>query len=154
MFSRVVRCVRCQPVAFVALFFALGGGAMAVPKFLTSGDSITQGDPAGSTYGDPLIANGAVTNGKLAHPSLTVSAGAGLTGGGSIALGGSGTLSVDPTVVQSRVTGTCSAGSAVSSINQDGAVGCQSAGLQFSTASGTTGPTLSQAGTYFVVAEP
>ncbi len=132
MFGRVAGHIRRQPVAFaalfVALFFGLGSTAAAASKFLTASDPITQGDLAGSTYGNPTIASGAVTNGKLANPSLTISAGTGLTGGGTIALGGSGSLSVDPTAVQNRVTGTCSTGTAISSIAQNGSVGCTAAG--------------------------
>jgi hypothetical protein len=176
MFRGVVGQIRRQPVAFVALFFALGGGAMAASNVIKSNDTIGSGDLAGSLYGAPMIhsgavtnadlanssltvatdgstltggglialgasnstplgvapggigtdqlAGGAVTNAKLANPSLTVSPGAGLTGGGSIALGGSGTLNVDPTAVQSRVNGTCSSGQAISSVNQDGTVSC------------------------------
>lgn len=59
------------------------------------------GPPAGAAGGDlsgsypqPVIRVGAVTNSKLANPSLTISPGTGLSGGGSIALGGSGTMSV------------------------------------------------------------
>jgi hypothetical protein len=44
--------------------------------------------------GTVSIATGGVTNAMLLHPSLTMTAGSGLSGGGSIALGGSGTLSV------------------------------------------------------------
>jgi hypothetical protein len=84
------------------------------------------GDLTGS-YPDPTIAPGAVTNSKLANPSLTLTAGTGLTGGGSIALGGAGTLNVDPASVQTRVSGTCSAGTAVSSIAQNGSVDCTTA---------------------------
>jgi hypothetical protein len=62
--------------------------------------------------------------------SVGVDSGTGLTGGGTIALGGSRTLSVDPSAVQSRVTGTCTGHSAVSSINQDGSVGCQQTGVK------------------------
>jgi hypothetical protein len=120
--------LRRHLVAYLALFFALSATAVATPRFLTASDTIPAGDLQGSTYGDPLIAGGAVTNGKLANPSLTISAGTGLTGGGSVALGGSTTLNVDPTAVQSRVSGTCSSGSAISSINQNGSVGCQSTG--------------------------
>ena len=53
MFRRVVAHVRRQPVAFVALFFALTGSAFAGSKYLTARDPITQGDLAGSTYGNP-----------------------------------------------------------------------------------------------------
>jgi hypothetical protein len=83
------------------------------------------GDLTGN-YPNPTIAAGAVTNAKLANPSLTITAGTGLTGGGATALGGSTSLSVDPTTVQSRVSGTCSAGSAIATVNQDGTVACQS----------------------------
>jgi hypothetical protein len=94
------------------------------------------GDLTG-TYPDPTIARGAVTNGKLANPSLAVNAGSGLSGGGTIALGGSGSLSVDPTAVQSRVTHTCTSGSAIASVKQDGTVGCQSTPIVYTSASGS-----------------
>lgn len=51
------------------------------------------GDLSGS-YPNPVLGAGVVTNAKLAHASLTIGAGTGLSGGGSIALGASGTLSV------------------------------------------------------------
>jgi hypothetical protein len=124
MFRGALAQIRRQPVAFVALFFALGGSALAGTKYLTASDSISQGDLAGSTYGHPVIAPGAVGNGKLQNPSLTVSPGTGLTGGGSIPLGGSGTLSFDPAVVQGRVSGTCSGNTAIQAVNQDGTVAC------------------------------
>jgi hypothetical protein len=125
---RTLGHLRGNLIALVALFFALTGGALAATKYLTASDTIPAGDLAGSTYGDPVINNGAVSNAKLANRSLTISAGTGLSGGGSIALGGSGTLSVDPTVTQNRVSGSCSSGSAIDSINQDGSVTCQDAG--------------------------
>jgi hypothetical protein len=234
MFRRVLAHIRRQPVAFVALFFALGGGAMAASSYIRSTDTIPAGDLAGSRYGNPVIAAGKVTNAKLQNSSLTVTAGTGLSGGGSVSLGGSttlgianggvgttqlasgsvtnsklqnsslsvnpgtgltgggsislgglgtlslsppfalpqncgagqvakfdgtsawdcatdqnsggtvtsvgsgtgltggpitgsGTLSVDPTVVQNRVSGTCSGGTAIQTIGQDGSVGCSSA---------------------------
>jgi hypothetical protein len=40
------------------------------------------------------IASGGVTNAMLLHPSLTLTAGSGLSGGGAIALGSSGTLNI------------------------------------------------------------
>jgi hypothetical protein len=46
------------------------------------------------TYPNPTIALGAVTNAMLVNSSLTVTAGSGLTGGGSVSLGGATTLSI------------------------------------------------------------
>ena len=54
-----------------------------------------------------------------------VSAGTGLTGGGT---NGSLTISADTSVLQSGVTGTCSAGNAVRVISGDGTVTCQVTG--------------------------
>jgi len=53
-------------MATLALFFALTGGAMATTKYLQATDPITAGDLAGSTYGDPVIADGAITSAKFA----------------------------------------------------------------------------------------
>jgi hypothetical protein len=122
MFKGVLRHIRRQPAAFVALFFALGGGAMAASNFIKPTDTIRSGDLAGSTYGSPTIANGAVTAAKT-----------------------------DPTTVQQRVSGTCSSGSAVSSVDQSGSVGCHNTGLAFATGSGRTGPTLTEPGQYLVM---
>jgi hypothetical protein len=73
MFRVVVRQVRRQPVAFVALFFALGGGAMAASPFLRATHTIRSGDLAGSTYGSPVIARLKVDSGKLANGAVTTS---------------------------------------------------------------------------------
>ena len=51
------------------------------------------------TYPNPTIANGAVTNAMLVNSSLTVSPGTGLSGGGSVALGGTTTLNLANTTV-------------------------------------------------------
>jgi hypothetical protein len=57
---------------------------------VNSGAGLTGGPITGS--GTLSIANSGVTNAMLAHPSLTVTAGAGLSGGGAVALGSSVTL--------------------------------------------------------------
>lgn len=55
-----------------------------------------------------------------------VTAGTGLTGGATSA---NATLNVDPTVVQSRVSGTCAgAGNNIKGVNQDGTVSCDTTG--------------------------
>src|SRR5262245_52983837 len=64
----------------------------------------------------------------------SVGTGSGLTGG---PITTSGTISVNPTQVQSRVTGTCATGSAIQSVDQSGTVTCQSVG------SGVTAVTVS-----------
>jgi hypothetical protein len=71
----------------------LGTGTSAVGTVTSvgSGAGLT-GGPI-TTSGTLSIATGGVTNVMLANPSLTVTAGAGLTGGGSVALGGTVTLS-------------------------------------------------------------
>jgi hypothetical protein len=58
-------------MATLALFFALTGSAAAVTKYLTANDPITAGDLAGSTYGNPVIANGKVTSAKIADGAIT-----------------------------------------------------------------------------------
>lgn len=53
-------------MATLALFFALTGGAMAGTKYLQATDPITTGDLAGSTYGNPIVADGAINSAKFA----------------------------------------------------------------------------------------
>jgi hypothetical protein len=59
---------------------------------VASGAGLSGGPITGS--GTLSIATGGVTNAMLQHSTTTVTAGAGLTGGGAIALGGAGTLTV------------------------------------------------------------
>lgn len=66
-------------------------GTLAAGRFpALTGDVTTTAGSLTAT-----IANGAVTNAKLANSSLTVTAGAGLSGGGSVSLGGSTSLSLN-----------------------------------------------------------
>lgn len=57
-------------------------------------DVAMSGDVAIIASGATTIQPGVVTNAKLANPSLTVTAGTGLSGGGSVSLGGSTILSM------------------------------------------------------------
>ncbi len=65
-----------------------------------SGAGLTGGPITGS--GTLSIATGGVTNTMLAHPSLTITAGTDLTGGGVVDLGGSTTLSLNTTTTDAR----------------------------------------------------
>jgi hypothetical protein len=69
----------------------VGGGNGTVTSVGT-GSGLT-GGPI-TTSGTISIAAGGVSNTMLANPSLTVTAGTGLSGGGSVALGGSTSLSI------------------------------------------------------------
>ena len=62
-----------------------------------TGSGLTGGPITGS--GTLSIATAGVSNSMLANPSLTVSAGTALTGGGSVSLGGNTTLSLDTSKV-------------------------------------------------------
>jgi hypothetical protein len=71
-----------------------------------SGAGLTGGPITGS--GTLSIATGGVTNAMLMNPSLTVTAGSGLSGGGAVALGGSTTLNL--------ASNACASGSALSAL--------------------------------------
>ncbi len=73
---------------------AVGSGTVTS---VATGSGLT-GGPV-TTSGTISVATGGVTNAMLANPSLTVSAGSGLSGGGAVSLGGSTTLNLANTAV-------------------------------------------------------
>jgi hypothetical protein len=75
-----------------------------------------------------------------------VAAGTGLTGGGT---SGDVSLAVDPTFVQARITDSCAAGRAMSSVKQDGTVGCHTSDVT-QLMGGTGTATLSTTSAYLV----
>ena len=97
-------------VALVALFVSLGGSAYAAlspPKNSVGTAQLKNGAVTATklhkrAVGSAKLTNRSVTDAKLANPSLTITGGRDLTGGGPVALGGSRTFSVDPGAVQSQ----------------------------------------------------
>jgi hypothetical protein len=90
-----------------------------------SGDALTNGLALGSgTRNTPaavqsfLLAGCGATGGTV----TSITAGSGLTGG---TITGSGTIAVNPAVVQSRVSASCAVGSSIRVIAADGTVTCQ-----------------------------
>ncbi|MFO1305829.1 MAG: hypothetical protein U1F54_19040 [Burkholderiales bacterium] len=85
----------------------------------------------------------------------SITAGAGLTGG---TITSTGTIAVDTAAIQSRVTGTCGAGSSIRTIKSDGTVVCQpdtvGTGTVTSVATGTglTGGPITSSGTVSIAA--
>jgi hypothetical protein len=77
-----------------------------------SGEVVQSVSPDGHVTCTPAGGNGTITG---------ISTSGGLTGGGSA---GDVALGVDPSQIQSRVTGSCSGNEAVQSVGQGGGVGC------------------------------
>jgi hypothetical protein len=90
--------------------------------------------PEGQTV-QGILADGSVLCAEGNAGTITsVTPSGGLTGGGT---SGDVALGVDPSVIQSRVTDSCSGNEAVQSVGQNGGVGCQAI-----TANGTAGGDL------------
>jgi hypothetical protein len=129
--------VSCEPVAggtgditgVTAGIGLLGGGgtgdvALSVDAAMVQ-SRISTACAAGTALRE-IGQNGVATCEPVGTGDITgVTAGAGLSGGGSA---GTVTMSVNTTVVQSRVNGTCAAGNAMRVISADGAVTCQATG--------------------------
>src|SRR5438445_876775 len=83
----------------------LGGGSGTITGVI-AGSGLTGGGTTGAV--SLSIAPSGVDNGMLANPSFTLTAGAGLAGGGAVPLGGTTTLSI--------ATANCATGSAITAL--------------------------------------
>jgi hypothetical protein len=95
--SLLKTCAANQILQFVSGAWACANPATGTVTSVGSGAGLT-GGPV-TTSGTLSIATAGVTNAMLANPSLTVTAGTDLTGGGLVALGGTTTLNLDTTQV-------------------------------------------------------
>jgi hypothetical protein len=143
-------------VALMALFASLGGVGYAA-TFLPA-NSVGTAQLQNASVTNHKILNGSVGNFKLAF---------GAVGPRKLMNGAVGSAQINSTQVQSRVTGTCTAG-AVTSVTSTGAVACNSApGLEFdassaaavtipagTTATGVTSESLPGGSSYLVSANP
>ena len=103
-----------------------GGAAGAITLSVDTAtiQSRVTGTCAAGTFITGVAANGTVTCGadSVGTGDITgVSPGLGLTGGGAA---GAVTLSVDTAIIQSRVTGTCAAGTFITGVAANGTVTC------------------------------
>ena len=86
----LANCAANQILQFLGGVWKCSNAGSGTVTSVGSGAGLTGGPITGS--GSLSIATGGVTNAMLAHPSLTVTAGSGLSGGGAVALGSSVTL--------------------------------------------------------------
>ncbi len=158
MSERIRDHIRTNVVGYIALFaFATGGSAYALNGRAPGTNSVGSYDIINKEVRGPDIAIGAVSSGKLAAGAVTnprlandsvngAKVADGSLSGADVQANSFGAnqvneASLDPGVLQSRVSGSCTAGNAVRAVAQSGAVTCAPTG------SGTiTGVTFTSAG--------
>ena len=90
-------CTANQVLQYIGTAWACASTGTGTVTSVGSGSGLAGGPITGS--GVLSIATGGVSNAMLTHSSLTISPGADLMGGGTVALGGSTSLSLDTTKV-------------------------------------------------------
>ena len=90
-------CSANQVLQYIGTAWACSSAGTGTVTNVSTGAGLAGGPITGS--GTLSIANAGVTNGMLQNSSVTISPGTALTGGGSVALGGSTTLAMDTTKV-------------------------------------------------------
>jgi hypothetical protein len=125
--------------------FASGQTFPSVVTSVASGAGLTGGPITSS--GTISVATGGITNTMLANPSLTVTAGSGLTGGGTVALGSSTTLSLLSSCASGQILKwNGAAWACAADANSGGTV------TSISTSGGLTGGPISTSGTISIAA--
>jgi hypothetical protein len=137
--------VACQSaVTQVTTGTGLSGGAITDTGTISINPAQVQSRVSGNCPGNGAI-EAVNQDGTVAcQPAVSqVNSGTGLTGG---PITDTGTLSIDPTQVQSRVTGNCTGNQAIEQVNQNGSVACQSAVTQVSAGTGLSGGPITDTG--------
>jgi hypothetical protein len=130
----------------------LAGGGDQGDVSLAIDPTVVQGRVTGNCTGNNAVKSVAEDGSVACQPTGTgsvnsVDSGFGLTGG---PITDTGTLAADPTVLQRRVSGTCTTNNAVKSVAQDGTVGCGSFVTGVTAGTGLSGGTISNSGTISV----
>jgi hypothetical protein len=109
-------------IALIALFVSLGGTAAA----LSGSNTVFSDDIVDNQVYSADVRNDTLTGGGLAAPDLRPgSVGTSEVATNSLNGGDINELNLDLSLIQRRVDGTCSAGSSIRQIAQDGTVSCE-----------------------------